>query len=116
MLPEAFFHAGEEMGVFVLQQLGEETKLGGVYVPYLSILDMAVDPRWGRTEECFSEDPYLAAKMCGSAVRGIHNSGNMICAKHFAGQGAAQGGHTNFLHLSEKENSEKFTSQERKLQ
>lgn len=78
------------------EMIGEETKLGGVYVPYLSILDMAVDPRWGRTEECFSEDPYLAAKMCGSAVRGIHNSGNMICAKHFAGQGAAQGGHNQF--------------------
>lgn len=75
------------------REIGTEAKLGGVYVPYLSVLDMAIDPRWGRFEECFSEDPYLASKMAESAVKGINDSGNMVCCKHFAGQGGAVGGH-----------------------
>lgn len=73
-------------------EIGKEAKLGGVYVPYFSVFDMAIDPRWGRFEECFSEDPYLAQKMSAAAVRGVHKSGNMICCKHYAGQGATQGG------------------------
>ena len=75
------------------EQIGYEAKIGGVYVPYFSVFDMAVDPRWGRFEECFSEDPYLASKMSASAVRGVHNSGNMLCCKHYLAQGAIVGGH-----------------------
>lgn len=75
------------------EQIGMEAKLGGVHVPYLSVLDMAVDPRWGRCEECFSEDPFLSAKMSEAAVRGMKDSGSMVCCKHFAAQGAAVGGH-----------------------
>ncbi len=75
------------------KQIGTEAKLGGVNVPYLSILDVSVDPRWGRTEECFSEDPYLSSVLSAAAVEGMNESGNMVCAKHFAAQGAAVGGH-----------------------
>ncbi len=75
------------------KEIGTEAKLGGVYVPYLSVLDMALDPRWGRFEECFSEDPYLASQMSASAVRGMNESENMVCCKHFAAQGGAVGGH-----------------------
>lgn len=78
------------------EMIGTEAKLGGVNLPYLSILDMATEPRWGRTEEAFSEDPYLSAKMSEASVAGINNSGNMFCAKHFIGQGAVQGGHNQF--------------------
>lgn len=59
------------------EQIGKETKLSGVRVPFLSVFDIAVDPRWGRCEECFSEDPYLAACMSESAVVGVHNGGNL---------------------------------------
>ena len=33
--------------------------------------DLGRDPRWGRTEECFGEDPYLVGEMVASEVRGI---------------------------------------------
>lgn len=81
--------------LFALQteEIGREAKLGGVYVPYLSVFDMLTDPRWGRSEECFSEDPYLAAKMSASAVRGMHKAGNMVCCKHYLAQGSAVGAH-----------------------
>ena len=75
------------------QAIGYEAKIGGVYVPYFSVFDMAIDPRWGRFEECFSEDPYLASLMSASAVRGVHKSGNMLCCKHYLAQGSVIGGH-----------------------
>ena len=75
------------------EEIGREAKLGGVNVPFLSVYDMALDPRWGRFEECFSEDPYLASRMSESAVVGVHNSDNMLCCKHYLAQGSAVGGH-----------------------
>ena len=75
------------------EQIGYESKIGGVKVPFLSVYDMALDPRWGRFEECFSEDPYLASKMSGNAVLGMKDSGSMVCCKHYLGQGGAIGGH-----------------------
>ena len=75
------------------EAIGIESRLGGCHVPYLSNLDMAVDPRWGRSEECFSEDPYLASKLSQAAVEGMNDAGSMVCCKHFAAQGAALGGH-----------------------
>ncbi|MBV9948934.1 MAG: glycoside hydrolase family 3 protein, partial [Myxococcales bacterium] len=33
--------------------------------------DLARDPRWGRTEECFGEDPFLTAAMAVAFVRGL---------------------------------------------
>lgn len=75
------------------KEIGTESRLGGCHVPYLSNLDMAVDPRWGRSEECFGEDPYLASCFSRAAVEGMNDAGSMVCCKHFVGQGAAVGGH-----------------------
>ena len=33
--------------------------------------DLGRDPRWGRTEECFGEDPYLTAQLSVAMVRGL---------------------------------------------
>lgn len=74
-------------------EIGTESKLSGVKLPYLSVFDIAVDPRWGRYEECFSEDPYLAARMAEAGVKGMHESGSMVCCKHYLAQGSAVGGH-----------------------
>lgn len=46
------------------------------------------DPRWGRGQETYGEDPYLTARMGVAYVRGIQGSGKYLraaaCAKHFA--------------------------------
>ena len=75
------------------QCVGEECRSFGVQVPNFALLDMACDPRFGRTEECLSEDPYLAAQLCGAAVAGAKSAGVLVCCKHYCGQGAVQGGH-----------------------
>ncbi len=60
------------------------------------VLDICRDPRWGRTEETFGEDPYLVARMGVSFVSGLQgddlSEGVVATAKHFVGYGASEGG------------------------
>lgn len=73
--------------------IAEECKSFGIQVPNSSLFDMACDPRFGRSEECLSEDPYLASELCGEIIKGYKDTGTMICCKHYCAQGAALGGH-----------------------
>jgi beta-glucosidase len=60
------------------------------------VLDVCRDPRWGRTEETFGEDPHLVASMGTAFVRGLQGddlaSGVVATGKHFVGYGASEGG------------------------
>jgi beta-xylosidase len=60
------------------------------------VLDVARDPRWGRLEETFGEDPWLIAQMGIAYVRGIQGDdlarGLVATGKHFVGYGASEGG------------------------
>ncbi len=59
------------------------------------VLDVCRDPRWGRTEETFGEDPYLVARMGTAFVRGLQGddlrTGVVATAKHLVGYGASEG-------------------------
>jgi beta-glucosidase len=64
------------------------------------VLDIARDPRWGRVEETYGEDPVLAGELGTSYVRGLQGtlagvglrSGVVATGKHFLGYGLADGG------------------------
>jgi beta-glucosidase len=60
------------------------------------VLDVGRDPRWGRIEETFGEDPHLVARMGVAYVRGLQGAepseGVSATAKHFVGHGAGEGG------------------------
>ncbi|MDZ7375643.1 MAG: glycoside hydrolase family 3 C-terminal domain-containing protein [candidate division KSB1 bacterium] len=60
------------------------------------VLDVARDPRWGRTEETYGEDPYLVAAMGKAYIRGLQGDDlrHAVAAtvKHFAGYSASQAG------------------------
>ncbi|WP_220504594.1 glycoside hydrolase family 3 N-terminal domain-containing protein [Microbispora sp. H13382] len=60
------------------------------------VLDVVRDPRWGRTEETYGEDPYLVARMGVAFIRGLQGAspaeGVIATAKHFVGYGASEGG------------------------
>ncbi|HEV8402236.1 MAG TPA: glycoside hydrolase family 3 N-terminal domain-containing protein [Candidatus Limnocylindrales bacterium] len=60
------------------------------------VLDIARDPRWGRIEETYGEDPYLAAELGSAYVRGLQGSdlrdGVLATGKHLVGHGLAEGG------------------------
>jgi len=76
-----------------------EARSRGCNYMFTPVLDLARDPRWGRTEETYGEDPYLAGEMGVAAVRGLQGSGPQIdrqhvlaTAKHFAVHGQPEGG------------------------
>ncbi len=63
------------------------------------VLDLARDPRWGRTEETYGEDPYLVSRIGVAAIQGFQGAGPLIdnahvmaTAKHFAVHGQPEGG------------------------
>ncbi len=71
---------------------GQQLKATGIDLALVSALDVLRDPRWGRSEECFGEDPFLASQMAKAVVRGIQSQGVEVTAKHLCGQGETTGG------------------------
>lgn len=71
---------------------GKQLKDMGVNLALISVLDVLRDPRWGRSEECYGEDPYLSSEMAKAAVEGIQENGIAAVAKHFCAQGEGTGG------------------------
>jgi len=71
---------------------GQQLKAMGIHLALVSCLDMLRDPRWGRSEECFGEDPYLASRMAEAVIRGIQSQGVEVTAKHMCAQGETTGG------------------------
>jgi beta-glucosidase len=76
-----------------------EASLSGVTQFLSPVIDLARDPRWGRTEECFGEDAYLVSRMGLAAVFGFQGREELIgpdhaavTLKHFAGHGQPEGG------------------------
>ncbi len=88
-----------------------ELRSRGIHMAYAPVLDVAGEPRWGRVQETYGEDPHLAAELAVACVRGLQGEGETVddrhvaaCAKHFAGYGDSLGGR-NFAPcpLSERE-------------
>ena len=69
------------------------------------VLDVARDPRWGRVEETYGEDPYLAGRLGVAYVRGIQGDREVVATgKHFLGYGLSEGGHNHKpAHLGPRE-------------
>ena len=59
----------------------EERALGNTLV-LAPVFDLSRDPRYGRVEEMYSEDPYLVAQMGTAAVRGLQGSGETLDQNH----------------------------------
>ena len=82
----------EQMTLVIRQQM----RAVGAHQTLAPVLDIARDPRWGRSEETFGEDPYLTARMGVAYVRGLQGSslrdGVVATGKHFLGYGASEGG------------------------
>lgn len=84
----------------LMAAVAEEVRAKGAHLALVSTLDILRDPRWGRSEECFSEDPFLAAQLTEAVVNGMQGKqadlipeDKMIAVlKHFAAQGNGAGG------------------------
>ena len=83
--------------------IAREIRSRGVTLVLSPVVDVARDPRWGRIEETFGEDPYLVSEMGVAAVEGLQgrgvNSGDRLAPgkvfatlKHMTGHGQPENG------------------------
>ncbi|HEX6048111.1 MAG TPA: glycoside hydrolase family 3 N-terminal domain-containing protein [Gemmatimonadaceae bacterium] len=77
----------------------EEARVRGTHQALTPVVDVARDPRWGRVEETFGEDPYLVSEMGKAAVRGFQGDRSfrdrtrvIATLKHFVGHGQPEAG------------------------
>jgi beta-xylosidase len=70
--------------------IGTSMRAVGVHQGLAPVLDVVRDPRWGRTEECIGEDPYLVGTIGTAYVRGLETAGIVATLKHFAGYSASR--------------------------
>ncbi|HEX6821167.1 MAG TPA: glycoside hydrolase family 3 N-terminal domain-containing protein [Candidatus Sulfotelmatobacter sp.] len=94
----------------------DEMASSGTNQAFTPVLDLGRDPRWGRTEETYGEDPYLVSRMGVAAINGLQGPSWMInrhhvlaTMKHFAAHGQPESGtNTAPVNLSERELRETF--------
>ncbi len=76
-----------------------EIRVRGAHHVLSPVVDIALDPRWGRIEETYGEDPYLVSRMGVAAVKGFQGDSFPIAddkvvatLKHMTGHGQPEGG------------------------
>lgn len=90
--------------------IGAEARATGVDMILAPVLDLARDPRWGRVEEDFGEDPYLTGQMglawvLGAQGKSLSDEDAVVAEpKHFVAHGSPAGGtNTSPVHIGERE-------------
>jgi beta-glucosidase len=76
-----------------------EARLRGAHHALTPVVDVAREPRWGRVEETYGEDPYLVSRLGIAAVRGFQGDKDfrdkrhvLATLKHFVGHGQPESG------------------------
>jgi beta-glucosidase len=89
-----------ELCRMIFDAVAREMRARGGQHALAPVIDVARDPRWGRIEETFGEDPYLNSRLGSAAVEGLQGStdgtvdGDHVLAtlKHYVGHGTPEGG------------------------
>lgn len=83
----------------VFTAVAREVRARGARQALTPVLDLARDPRWGRVEETYGEDPYLTAQIGLACIRGFQGDGPPLgkdrifaTLKHFAAHGQPEAG------------------------
>lgn len=83
----------------IYSAIAEDTRGRGAHQALTPVVDVARDPRWGRVEETFGEDPYLVSRMGIAAVKGFQGDASftdkkrlIATLKHFAAHGQPESG------------------------
>lgn len=98
MFPQAIAMGGT-WDVDLIERVGtaiaKEASILGFHQCFAPMIAVLRDPRWGRTEEGFSEDPYLVSEIGVAFINGLQGKGKerydknhvMATAKHFIADG-----------------------------
>jgi beta-glucosidase len=121
MFPQAIALAGSfdlDLMRRIQSVIARETRARGVPLVLSPVVDIVRDPRWGRIEETWGEDPYLAAEMAVAAVEGLQGPGKFerladgkvfATLKHMTGHGQPESGNNVApAQISERELRENF--------
>lgn len=83
----------------VFANVAEEIRARGGHQVLAPVVDVVRDPRWGRTDETFGEDPYLISRLAIAEIKALQGTGeylkpNKVAAtlKHFGVHGQSEGG------------------------
>ncbi len=79
------------------QEIRKQLRSVGAHQGLAPVLDLGRDPRWGRIEETFGEDPLLVGQFGAAYIAGLQgdslvDGGIMATGKHFVGHSLSQGG------------------------
>jgi len=80
----------------VAKETAQEVRVTGMHWTFSPNVEIARDPRWGRTGETFGEDPYLVSRLGVAFTQGyqgdLGKENILACAKHFVGGGESVNG------------------------
>ena len=86
----------------VARAAASECRYRGVRQVLSPVVNIAVDVRWGRTEETYGEDPFLASAMGVAFVSAFENAGIVTTPKHFIAN-VGDGGRDSYpIHIGER--------------
>ncbi len=89
--------------------IGSSMRLLGVHQGLAPVLDVVRDPRWGRVDECISEDPYLVGTVGTAFVQGVQSEGVHATLKHFLGYSGSTAGRNHApVHVGPREIADIF--------
>jgi beta-glucosidase len=103
-----------ELARTMADQLGRELRAAGAQQALAPIFDVTRDPRWGRVEETYGEDPYLVAEFGAAYTRGLQGDGPprervLATGKHMVSHGLPEGGLNHApAHLGQRELEDSF--------
>jgi beta-glucosidase len=100
----------------IYSAIAEDARSRGAHQALTPVLDVARDPRWGRVEETYGEDPYLIAQMGVAAIKGFQGDARfkdkkhvIATLKHFAAHGQPEAGiNCGPVNVSERELRDTF--------
>lgn len=72
--------------------IGAEVRASGVRQTYAPNLDLSREPRWGRAEENYGEDPFLCSRMGVAYIKALQAQGVAATPKHYIAHGSPEGG------------------------
>ncbi|MGQ9478723.1 MAG: glycoside hydrolase family 3 N-terminal domain-containing protein [Thermoproteota archaeon] len=80
----------------IASTIRRQMRASGAHQGLAPVLDVLRDPRWGRTEETYGEDPYLVAAIGVAYIKGLQGEdlrkGVIATPKHFVAHGFPEGG------------------------
>ena len=86
----------------VADAIGAELESVGIHQVLSPVVNLSRDPRWGRTQETYGEDPYLASRMGVAFVKGMESHGVVASPKHFVANVGDGGRDSYAIYYSER--------------